>query len=136
MLSDQQMCEDFDKAEIFQRFSSHFCFEPLALAACRINTWVVLLNGGRVDCFSGNFNEFWNELRLSSPHWFSAAPRIWNWLYSIFKGRVQALIREGKEETEATETAAIETREMMGKRCELVQTVQTHTLFKCVLTHF
>jgi long-subunit acyl-CoA synthetase (AMP-forming) len=59
----------------------HFCFEPLALAASRINCYNVVLNGGRIDVFSGNFDRFWTEIRHSSPSWFSATPRIWNWCY-------------------------------------------------------
>ncbi len=155
MIRDLQMVEEFDTVEMNPP-SCSFVFEPLALAASRINTWRSLLNGGRIDMFSGNFSRFWSlflsfslshflffffffsslllllllffffsslllsplsplsllsslsqhpthlrdEVKATKPDWFSATPRIWNWCYSNFKSRVDALQKERSLEKE------------------------------------
>lgn len=63
MICDAQMTEELDTVER-NAPSCSFCFEPLALAASRINTWRSLLNGGRIDMFSGDFSRFWTEVKV------------------------------------------------------------------------
>lgn len=81
------------------------------------------MNGGRIDMFSGNFSRFWDEVRDTKPHWFSATPRIWNWCYSNFKTRVDALEKEeGRSHEDALKMAKEEFSQMFGGRCRMVQT--------------
>lgn len=94
---------------VASEYQIHFCFEPLALAASRLNCYNVVLNGGRIDMFDGNFELFWKQVAVSSPKWFSATPRIWNWLYSNFKTRVDHLMsKEGLTAQNAHDKVVLE----------------------------
>ncbi len=122
MRSDEQATASSDTRVLLPQV--HFLFEPMALAASRINCYNVVLNGGRVDVFDGSFDTFWLQLRISSPTWFSATPRIWNWAFSNFKSRVDELMcREGDSVETATKKAMDECcNTVFGPRCKTVQT--------------
>ena len=62
-----------------------FCYEPLAYSTQRVLVLSSMRSGFEVTIFSGLMEQFLDELRRAAPTIFSAPPRIWNMLHSLYQ---------------------------------------------------
>lgn len=88
MIDDQSLNAEFARDSMVPQVI--FSYEPLAYSTQRFLAYGALSSGGLVFFFSGNMENFFQELKEASPSSFSGPPRIWNVLYAIYKAKVEA----------------------------------------------
>eukprot|EP00048_Salpingoeca_helianthica_P023335 m.23699 g.23699 ORF g.23699 m.23699 type:complete len:1206 (+) comp8561_c0_seq1:1327-4944(+) len=125
MITDTLLLAELDRRAPFEPFVT-FAFLPLAYSTQRVIMLETFANGGRMCCWDGNMETFFDQLAATQVSTLSAPPRVWNMLYSLYQARV-ALAEPLPPRDEATQKQVEKkvTKEMLkifGRNCMAVST--------------
>jgi long-subunit acyl-CoA synthetase (AMP-forming) len=87
MITDEVLLDELVRRSLFEPFVA-FAFLPLAYSTQRVIMLETVGNGGRMCCWNGEMDTFFDQLAATQVSLFSAPPRVWNVLYSIYQARL------------------------------------------------
>lgn len=125
MITDDLLMEDLVRVALYQPFVV-FAFQPLAYSTQRVIMLETVGNGGRMCCWDTNMETFFEQLAATQISTFSAPPRVWNVLYSMYQAKVamaEPPLPRDAETQEAVEKKVLQDiLRMFGRNCMGVST--------------